>query len=184
MDRCAPDDPRRCQANNSRGQCEFLASPPSQYCDSHARKMSVSGHKARVQHYLINDPDLQESMKRQSEIEEVRSLREEIHLVRSMVERRLNMVEDNDRGGMLLAFSNVNTYMQTLEKLISSCHRMEVSLGSLLTKSSVFSLGQDIVLILAEELKDIDDYETIIDRISEQVVAAIAGQENEDKKKC
>ncbi len=182
MDRCAPDDPQRCQANNSHGQCEFLSSPPSQYCDTHARKMSASKHKARVQHYLINDPDLQESMKRQSEIEEVRSLREEIHLVRSMVERRLNMVEDDDRGGMLLAFSNVNTYMQTLEKLISSCHRMEVSLGSLLTKASVFSLGQEIVLILAEELKDIDDYETIIDRISEQVVVAIAGQENKEKK--
>ena len=182
MDRCALDDPRRCQANNGRGQCEFLSSPPSKYCDSHARKMSASNHKARVQHYLINDPDLQESMKRQSEIEEVRSLREEIHLVRSMVERRLNMVEDDDRGGMLLAFSNVNTYMQTLEKLISSCHRMEVSLGSLLTKASVFSLGQEIVLILAEELKDIDDYETIIDRISEQVVVAISAQENKDKK--
>ncbi len=179
---CEPDDPRRCQAVAKHGQCTHLAVAPSKYCKPHGLKGDVTLHKARVQHYRINDPALQDSMKRQSELEEVRSLREEIHLVRSMIEMRLNLVDDEDRGAMLLAFSSVNTYMQTLEKLVSSCHRMEVSLGSLLTKAAIFSLGQEIVIILADELQGIDNYEEIVDRISERVVVAIANQENENKK--
>jgi hypothetical protein len=59
---------------------------------------------------------------------------------------------------------------------------MEISLGHLLTKSSVFSLGQDMVAILAEELQGIDDYEETIDRISERLVVAIANTQNEEKK--
>jgi hypothetical protein len=43
-------------------------------------------------------------------------------------------------------------------------------------------LGQDLVGILAEELQGIDDYEAIIDRISERLVVAIANTQNEEKK--
>jgi hypothetical protein len=122
-------------------------------------------------------------MNRQFGVEEVRSLREEIHLARVMVETRLDMIEPDDKGDMLSAFSSINTYLQTIEKLTASAHKMEISLGHLLTKSSVFSLGQDMVGILADELSGIDDYEAVIDRISERLVVAIANTQNEEKKK-
>jgi DNA helicase HerA-like ATPase len=122
-------------------------------------------------------------MERQFGVEEVRSLREEIHLARVMIETRLDMIEEGDKGDMLSAFSSINTYLQTIEKLTSSCHKMEISLGSLLTKSSVFALGQDLVGILAEELQGIENYEETIDRISERLVVAIANTQNEEKTK-
>jgi hypothetical protein len=135
-----------------------------------------------MRHYLLSDPDLQSRLNRQASMEEVRSLREEIHLARMMVETRLDLIEEGDRGSMLAAFSNVNTYLATIEKLVSSCHRMEVSLGTLLSKASIFALGQEIVNILIDELHELDGYEEIVDRISERVVVAIAGQQNEEKK--
>jgi hypothetical protein len=122
-------------------------------------------------------------MNRQFGVEEVRSLREEIHLARVMIETRLDMIEPDDKGDMLSAFGSINTYLQTIEKLTSSCHKMEISLGHLLTKSSVFALGQDMVAILADELSGIDNYEEVIDRISERLIVVIANTQNEEKTK-
>jgi hypothetical protein len=182
LKRCHDDDPNRCQGITKSGQCTQLAEESSDFCKRHARKSSADIEKARLRHYLLSNPMLQEKMERQSGIEEVRSLREEIHLARVMVETRLDLIEEGNKGDMLAAFSSINTYLQTIEKLTSSCHKMEISLGHLLTKSSVFSLGQDMVAILAEELQGIDDYEETIDRISERLVVAIANTQNEEKK--
>ena len=180
--KCDPADPQRCQSVLAEGQCPHLSIEGSDFCAVHAKVSKADVHKQRVQHYLLSNPELQTRLNRQASVEEVRSLREEIHLARVMVETRLDLIEDGDRGGMLAAFSNVNTYLQTIEKLVSSCHRMEVSLGTLLSKASIFALGQEIVSILADELQGIEGYEEIVDRISERVVVAIAGQENKDSK--
>lgn len=179
--RCDPADPQRCQSVLAEGQCPHLSIEGSDFCAVHAKVPKAEMHKQRLQHYLLSNPELQTRLNRQASVEEVRSLREEIHLARMMVETRLDLIEDGDRGAMLAAFSNVNTYLQTIEKLVSSCHRMEVSLGNLLSKASIFSLGQEIVNIMVDELEGIDDYEEIVDRISERVVVAIAGQQNKEK---
>lgn len=174
-----PADPQRCQAVTARGQCECVSIEGYDFCETHSKQKTRT---ELLRHYLLSNPQLQQKLNRQAAIEEVRSLREEIHLARMMVETRLDLIEDGDRGDMLAAFSNVNTYLQTIEKLVSSCHRMEVSLGSLLSKASIFALGKEIVNVLVDELQHIDGYEEIIDRISEKIVVAIAEQQNESKK--
>lgn len=176
-DKCSdPADPHRCQAVTVRGQCESLSEEGSDFCSTH---IGPKRKDEKLRHYLLSDPQLQASLNRQAGIEEVRSLREEIHLARVMVETRLNLVEKDDRGDMLAAFSNINTYLATIDKLVNSCHRMEVSLGNLLSKASIFSLGQEIVNILIDELQHVENYEAIIDRVSEKIVATIVAQQNE-----
>ena len=174
---CDPADQNRCQGTTKRGQCRHLAVEGSKFCDCHQRH--VDNNKERVRHYLLSNPTLSDKFERHSATEQVRSLRDEIHLARVMVEQRLDMIDDGDRGDMLAAFSSVNTYLQTIEKLVSSCHRLETSLGSLLTKASIFSLGQEIVNILADELKEVEGYEQIVDNISTRIVVAIVNQQNE-----
>lgn len=179
MTKCDPSDPHRCQATVAKGQCPNLATEGSKYCLKHTH--NSNDHENRVRHYLLSNPELQTRLNRHAAVEEVRSLREEIHLARMMVEARLDLVEEGDRGEMLAAFSSVNTLLQTVEKLVSSCHRMEISLGGLLSKGSVLALGQEIVMILVDELQEIDGHEEIIDCISERVIKAIAEQGNKEK---
>lgn len=179
--RCDKADPRRCQAVQASGQCNNLSIEGANFCEIHGQVGKAELQERRLRHYLLSNPDLQARLNRQAAVEEVRSLREEIHLARMMVETRLDLIEDNDRGDMLAAFSNVNTYLQTIEKLVSSCHRMEVSLGNLLSKASVFTVGQEIVNALVDELQHVDGYEEIVDRISERIVVAIAKQQNKEK---
>jgi len=178
-EKCDPADPKRCQAVTGRGQCQAASVEGSDFCYGHGRKKT---HTDRLRHYLLSNPELQTRLNRQAAVEEVRSLREEIHLARVMVETRLDLVDEGDRGDMLAAFASVNTYLATIDKLVNSCHRMEVSLGSLLSKASVFALGQEIINVIADELQGIDGYEAIVDRISERVVVAIAEQQNEEEK--
>jgi hypothetical protein len=183
MGNCDKADPQRCQTVGARGQCNRLSIEGSDFCEVHAHTGKAELHERRLRHYLLSNPDLQARLSRQAAVEEVRTLREEIHLARMMVETRLDLIEDGDRGDMLAAFSNVNTYLQTIEKLVSSCHRMEISLGSLLSKSAVFTIGQEIVNILVDELQNINGYEEIVDRISGRVAVAIAEQQNKEDKK-
>lgn len=176
--KCDPADPRRCQGILDGGQCPERAIEGQQFCERHSKR---SDRKELLRHYLLSNPELQTRLNRQAAVEEVRSLREEIHLARMMVETRLELVEDNDRGDMLAAFSNVNTYLQTIEKLVSSCHRMEVSLGTLLSKASIFALGKEVVEIVIDEIQHIEGYEAIVDKISERIVTTIAEQQNPEK---
>jgi hypothetical protein len=178
--KCDPADPRRCQAIVHSGQCAQRAIEGYDFCDSHCKR---SDRKERLRHYLLSNPELQTRLNRQAAVEEVRSLREEIHLARVMVETRLELVEENDRGDMLAAFSTVNTYLQTIEKLVSSCHRMEVSLGTLLSKASIFALGKEVVEIVIDEIQHIEGHEVIVDKISERIVTVIAEQQNPEKTK-
>lgn len=120
---------------------------------------------------MLTDPVTSEAAGRHSQVEEIKSLREEIFLARAMVERRLNMVESD--ADFLQACGTVNTYLLTLERLVTSCHKLEVNLGALLSKGAIVALAQSIVSILMEELQHIDGYEAIIDRVSTNILAAV-----------
>jgi len=139
-----PADPKRCQAITSKGQCRDKAIGNGPYCNVHGGAVDAV-RKERIQHYLLSNPDLAARYDRHGATEEYRNLRDEIALARTMAEKRLDAVKDN--SDFLAACGAVNSYLQTIEKLVSSCHKMEISLGSMLSKASVFALGQEIVSI-------------------------------------
>ena len=66
-----------------------------------------------------------------------------------------------------------------IEKLVTSCHNMEVKLGNLLSKSSLISLAQKIVHIIDTRLNDIPDRDEIVAEIGKDIAKAIAEQENQ-----
>jgi len=176
-ERIDPADPNRCQAVTSKGQCFHLAAGNGTFCEAHDPGAAAMVRKERVRHYLLSNPDIAERYNRHGAVEEFRNLRDEIALARTMAEKRLDAVKDN--SDFLAACGAVNSYLQTIEKLVSSCHKMEISLGGLLSKASVFALGQEIVSILVDELCQLDGYEQIIDRISERIITVIAERDNE-----
>jgi hypothetical protein len=178
MNKIDPADPNRCQYVTSKGQCIHLAVERSRYCEVHEFSGKEKIRKERLRHYLLANPDLAARYNRHSAIEEVKNLRDEIALARAMIGKRLDAVENN--SDFLAACGTVNSYLKTVEKLVSSCHKMEISLNTLLSKASIFTLGQEIVSILVDELSQIDNYEEIVDKISERIIATIAHQKNEE----
>jgi hypothetical protein len=169
-----PNSPTRCQGTTGKGQCPREAVEGKPYCDYHLKDRDIED-KMALRAYILTDPVISGSAGRHSQVEELKSLREEIALARAMIERRLNLVESN--ADFLNACGTVNTYLLTLERLITSCHRLEVNLGNLLSKAAILDLAKDIVSILMDELQEVPGYEEIVDRVSERIIAAIAEQE-------
>jgi len=169
-----PNSPTRCQGTTSRGQCRREAVEGKSYCPYHLKDKDIED-KMALRTYILTDPAISGSAGRHSQVEELKSLREEIALARAMIERRLNLIESN--ADFLNACGTVNTYLLTLERLITSCHRLEVNLGNLLSKAAILDLAKEIVGILMSELEHVDGFEEIVDRISERIIAAIAEQE-------
>jgi hypothetical protein len=178
MSRTDPNDPRRCEATTQSGQCAHQAVDGQNLCAYHMKDRDVED-KMSLRSYILTDTVLAESAGRHSQVEELKSLREEIAICRSLVERRLNMIESN--ADLLAAVGQVNSLFLTLEKLISSCHRLETSLGTLLSRSSLLELAKGIVGTIMDELEGIDNYEEIVDTISEKILRQIASYDPDEK---
>jgi len=166
-----PNSPNRCQAITRMGQCKARRVEGGKYCAVHSSRKDNS----EMNSYLITNTEIADLAGHYSQMEQLKSLRDEIALLRALATKRLNMIESN--ADFLKACGQVNTFMLTLDRLVNSCYRLEVHLGNLLSKDAVLELAQKIALILQEELKRVPGYEDIVDRINEKIIETINKQE-------
>ncbi len=171
-----PADPRRCKYSYPHEQCWREAEPGCEYCLAHGGKSTALAEDTRLYH--LAEVDSRTRLAELSSHERIKSLREEIALVRILIEKRMNMIKTE--ADLLSACGPINNMLLTLEKLIKSCHALEQSLGELLSKQSVVRLGQSICEIVIEELQGIEGHEEIIDRIVERLFPTINGAQNNE----
>ncbi len=157
-----PNSPTRCKHVGRAGQCSFEAQEGSDYCARHAK-----GTDLELKHYLLTVPELRDAAIRQNGLDDVKDLTDEIKMCRVMAERRFNMIDSN--ADFLAAIGTINTLYTTLEKLISSCHRLETSIGTLMSRDALLQLAKKIVGVLAEEVKD----EALVDRITDKLLTLL-----------
>lgn len=158
-------DPRRCKFSFPRQQCRNLAVPGSKYCKLHDHRTGVLSEETRLYH--LAEIDNRRRLSELSSDESIKSLREEIGLVRMLIEKMLNTAKTD--AELLSACGSINNMLLTLDKLIKSCHTLEQSLGELLSKDSVMRTAQSICEIVIEELQGIEGHEEVIDRIVERL---------------
>lgn len=169
-----PADPLRCKGSAADGQCLNQAEPGSEFCKAHHGKDSGAAKRT----YLLHKAKWRDRLAELSEHDNLKSLREEIAIVRMFLEERIGLIRnDND---LLSAFSAVQQATLTIERLTKTLHQMEQSLGSLLSKTTVMKLGQSISSIIVEELRDVPGYEGIVDRINDRIATAIVSAQNEE----
>lgn len=140
-------------------QCFYQKEPGSNYCILHGGKDVLE--KKKVRNY-----NLQRYRQRVSELsdsEGIKSLREEIGIMRMMVEEILNMCDDTQD---LLSYSQkITSMIGQIERLVNSCHKLESSLGFLLDKNTLLTISEQIINIINIHVKD----ELVIDDISEKI---------------
>jgi len=168
--RCVYTSPKR-------GQCPLDAVEELEYCPLHCKdpeaperaQYNLATYKYRNRYNAHLDSDV------------LRSLRDEVALARMALEARLNLITND--AEFIAACGQLNTLFLTIEKLVGTCHRLETSLGSLLSKPTLLRIVQQIVDILFEELVSVPDHESIIDRISDKIIMAVSNAApNEEEK--
>ena len=164
----------RCQWVTSEGQCDRQAEN-GQFC---ARHGPITPDEA-IRHYNITNRLVSGTHDRHNAVSQIKDLREEISLCRALIETRLNLATEESE--FIASMGILHQYLATVEKLSASCHRMDSNLGNVLDKASVLTLAQELVTIVAEELKEIPGRDAIVDRIAHRLVEAIGTKNNEEK---
>jgi len=166
------NDPNRCQRTIPGGPCTKEVVPGSQFCRIHAPSSSD-----QLKSYILTNKVIGDTASRHAGSEQIKSLRDEIAVTRAIIELRLNAIETPIE--LMAAAPMLNTLILSVEKLVSSCHAMEVKLGNLLDKAALLQLAQKIINIIDTSLdSSIPGRDELIEDIAKQIVKAVTSQEN------
>ena len=161
----------RCEGSSQIGQCPYCKVDGSDYCPRHGgaiaesrkrkenlRNYQLTRWKARVCEFADNDG--------------IKSLREEIGILRMVMETMLNQCHDATE--LLLYSTRMADLVMKIEKLVVSCDKMESKMGLLLSKDSVLQLAAEFVEIINKHVPDVNT----IDVISMEMMQATLRMQN------
>lgn len=156
-------DPRRCQSNISGDQCPYIREEGSDYCMRHTGKSNGQAKESRNYQLAI----WQSRVNQFADNNQVKSLREEIGILRLVLEKiLLKCQNDND---IFLYSSKISDHVTKIEKVVTSCHRLEEKTNLLLDKSAILQLAGTFVEIISRHILDA----LIIEKIQEEMLTTI-----------
>lgn len=164
IEKCSPDDPKRCQEVTAFGQCVNKSVEGSERCAIHTRHGRVLDRQ-KVHAYRLQQ--WQERLDQFVNADEVKSLAGEIGILRMTLEQILNQI---DQPNKFLIHSNIiNDTATRIEKLVSSCDRLEMRSGKMLDKSALIQIAGNIVEIVTRHVPP-QIAETIANEIIEHIL--------------
>lgn len=166
--RVEPDDPKRCQGITNSGQCQFQATDGSKFCNMHGGTDKFKENKAIRNYRLVQ---WQNRINEAADSQEVKSLREEIGIIRILIEETVNRCKDSTE--LILYSAKISDLVMKAERLVVSCHKLEERTGALLDKTAVLHLATMMVDIVG---RNIDD-PALLDKISSEFIQAVASHQ-------
>lgn len=164
----------RCESVVKSGPCPYMKVENSNFCPMHQGRSAFEARKKEGRNYRL--AKWQARVNEFADNDQVKSLREEIGIVRMMLEETLNQC--NDSTDLLLYSHKISQLVAQIEKLVVSCDKLENRMGLLLSKASVIQLASTYVNIITEHVEDPD----IIDIIGTKMLEATQRLEAIDDK--
>lgn len=96
--------------------------------------------------------------------DKINSLRGEIGVLRLIAEEQLNACPD--QHSLICNSARIENTITQIETLVRSCHKLEESLGLLLTKEAAQQYGQELITLVGNYVQDPDILEKIANEIS------------------
>lgn len=175
----SPDDPNRCQAgNNITGeQCinKGVLLPDGsygKYCAIHGGVSEIENIKtAELKNYNLTK--FRARISQMANSEGIKSLRDEIGIMRMMLETLINRCEDETE--LLISSSRISDLIDKINKLVASCHKIEGSMGQLLDKQAILQFAAEVVEIISQNIDD----KIILNKIADEIMVALSNKETE-----
>lgn len=177
MERCSPDDPGRCKHSKLNKQCEYLSDTGSDYCPSHSVGPKKENDRRR---YILDRAIIKDAYERQSKEVDYLSLKEEIILLHSLLQTRIDTLES--QAHVVSATNDILQIQRQLESMKKTFFQMQKSLGLVLSREAVLEIARETAIAIDEELGDFPGKEEIIDKICTRICDTIerVGQQEED----
>lgn len=161
-----PLHPGRCKGiKQGQGQCMNFAVSEAGFCELHLPSLKFNQNKQEIRNYRLTK--FQARMEEFADSDKVKSLREEIGIMRLMIEEVVNRCKDNTE--LILMSGKISDMIMKAEKLVTSCHRLEQSTGLLLDKPAILQLAAVLIEIIHAHITD----ESAMESISEQIITTI-----------
>jgi hypothetical protein len=155
----------RCEGTIVSGQCINVKMPNTNYCPIHGGPKSIqSTDLAAKRTYRLQR--WQNRVGEMADNGNIKSLREEVAILRMILEEMLNSCKDS--MDLLMYSQRMSDLVIKIEKLVTSCDRLENRMGLLLSKDSVLQLAATYVQIINNYVIDPE----VIEKISEEMVSA------------
>ena len=110
---------------------------------------------------------------------EVKTLRNEIGVLRMLLEEKMNRA--NTDAELVMMAGPISDLVMKIEKLVSSCQRLENSLGNLLDKQQMKNIATQLLNVLTEKVNDLklseEEKGTFIEIVASAFLAIMKGQE-------
>jgi len=170
-ERVVEDDPRRCQGRTKAGsQCILKSVPGGTYCIVHGGATQLkSEKKANLRNY-----NLERYRQRISELADnpaLKNLSEEIGILRMTLENTLTLC--HTPTDLMLKQSIISDTILKIEKLVTSCHKLDKDMSGLIGREDLQKLAGDIIMIIGEHVPAGD-----IESVAMKLQIAIARMSN------
>jgi hypothetical protein len=127
--------------------------------DSYKNKSAVTGYQLAKWRARLD---------RLTDSNGVRSLRDEIGVLKMTLEALVNRCQDDN--DLIMNQSAFGDLVARIEKVVLSCHRLEKTTGMMLDKTAALQIASNICNIIGEEVSDPDQIARITDKIITQVL--------------
>ncbi len=161
----------RCEGTISTGQCINCKEPNSNFCLNHGgNNQAIKKNGEVVRNYRLMR--WQQRVGEMADNASIKSLREEVGILRVILEEMLNQCKDS--MDLLLYSQRMSDLVMKIEKLVVSCDKLENRMGLLLGKDSILQLAATYIQIINTHVHD----PIIVEQISQEMVQAIHQIEN------
>lgn len=185
--RCESDSPHRCQGIGAQGsqclnQAMIIAEGRfAKYCSMHGGVAEAKKEESRSKD-MYRLAKWGSRIGSLSEHSQVKGLRNEIGILRMVLEERLNKCNDNDE--LMLASNVISDLVSKIERVVTSCHKLEASMGQLLDKQQIIVFAESIIKVISESVTDpalLELLATKIGEATEQTLTIVERQHDEGK---
>ncbi len=159
------DDPQRCQGVYKYGQCNHKAEPHSTFCAMHGGKKSQESiDKQKMRNYRLTK--FRARAERLSNSANLASLRDEVAILRMIIEEKVNACEDTHK--LLLVSGPLSDLIMKCGVLVEKCNRLENRLGNFLDRNKITQFAEICINIISASVPEED-----MERVSEDIFNAL-----------
>jgi len=150
-----PEQPDRCHQVVKDGQCVNVAVDGGKKCLAHGGHKELESQRNKsLKMYRLGQ--WQARANEMTDHVGIKSLREEIGILRILLEERFSQCQ-GDRFNLLLQAGPIGDLILKIEKVVTSCHKLEASMGEHIEKSQLLLFAAEVVAVIGEVLGDDQD---------------------------
>lgn len=155
-------DPERCVGIRIGSQCNFKRRPGREMCPVCDKHFYKQDRKEKTDVYLLTK--WRDRLSRLTTDDGIKSLRDEIGIVRMTLESLLNLCSKDE--DLVLNSTKICELVGKCEHLVVACQKLEKTTGMMMDKTTALQIASNIVTIISEFVTDVE----VIDKISSAII--------------